>query len=137
MFLFYKRNIPTLTYSQKGGSKIHNSLRTLTISSTRGSRVMSSSFFKIWNLLTLPMACSTYIPTLAIFDVFMTSEANICIAAVELGGMHNVAIDIIRSSFILNTLSAITSSYGSMMFRKPQSLTMKASDALPSQPWKR
>ena len=61
-------------------------------------------------LLTLPFACSTYIPTLAIFDVFLTSEGNICIAAVQLGGIHNVAIDIIRSSFILNPLSAITSS---------------------------
>ena len=69
---------------------------------------MGSSFFKIWNLLTLPIACSTYILTLAIFDVFLTSEGSICIAAVQLGGIHNEAIDIIRSSFILNPLSAIT-----------------------------
>ena len=124
MYLFYKKNISTLTYSQRGGSKLHNAQHTLTISSIRGSRVMGSSFFKIWNLLTLPIACSTYILTLAIFDVFLTSEGNICIAAVQLGGIHNVAIDIIRSSFILNPLSAITSSYGSVMFRKPQSLTI-------------
>ena len=77
-------------------------------------------FSKIWNV-TLPIACSTYILTLAIFHVFLTSEGTICIVAVQLGGIHNVAIDIIRSSFILNPLSAITSSYGSMMFRKPVS----------------
>ena len=33
--------------SQRGGCKLHNAQHTLTISSTRGSRVIGSSFFKI------------------------------------------------------------------------------------------
>ena len=45
--LILSKNLATLTYSQRGGCKLHNAQHTLTISSTRGSRVIGSSFFKI------------------------------------------------------------------------------------------
>lgn len=74
---------------------------------------MVNSCFSTWNIFILPIARSKFIRTFAMLDVFLTSEGSICMEAALLGGIHKVTILIIRSSRILNPLSAITSSYGS------------------------
>ena len=65
------------------------------------------------------------------FDVSLTSRGNSCIDDAHLGGIHNVAMCIIKSSLILKSLSAMISSEGSNMFKNPLFLTIKTSDALP------
>ncbi len=47
------------------------------------------------------MACSTYILTFAMLEVFLTSPGSICIDAALLGGMHSVHIFSVNSSLIL------------------------------------
>ena len=65
------------------------------------------------------------------FDVFLTSARSICIDAALLGGIQSDAILIISSSFILNPLSAMTSSNGCKRSKNPLSFTIKMSVALP------
>ena len=47
------------------------------------------------------MVCVTEILTFAMFDVSLTLCGNSCIADAQLGGMHNVAMFIIKFSLIL------------------------------------
>ena len=114
-----------------GSKRLHKAAQTLSMLSASGMRETGISCFRILKTLILRIARSTWILTLAIWDVSLTSFAHICIAAAELGGIAKFAEIASKSSLILNPLSAMTMSYLSMLSKKPLSLTICILEALP------
>ena len=60
------------------------------ISPAKGNISICSSLLNILKSLILLIACCTYIPTLAIFEVLATSSFVICKFVCFEGGMHKV-----------------------------------------------
>lgn len=123
-------------FLRRGFWRLQRKAQTTNIWSARGLIFRGITFDNIWKVFNLPIALSTWIPNLAIFFVFKISEGDKCFPLphehfLVKGGITNVDLHLSKRFLITNPLSAIISSPGRMLSRKPLSFVINLSETLP------
>lgn len=122
--------IKTSFYFTRGFNKLQSAAHTNTVWSATAARVIGITPRKTWKYFSWLIALCMWMRTAAILLVFVHAFVERIFPFAK-GGLLNVAVFNVTRSLILNALSAIKSSWGSNLSRKPDFWVMFWSDISP------